>query len=399
MKPAAERWTTQYPELDTLPVPVEPYVSPEYFDLERERIFKRLWLTVGRVDEIPKGGDYFIKDIEVSKTSVLVVRGRDGAIRGFHNLCRHRGNKVVKACAGSTGGFSCGFHGWTYDLEGRLVYVPDEDQFYDLKKSEHGLTPIATDVWKGFIFINADVSPTETLEEFMGELGEQLSEYPFEGMQRVAMYSADVNVNWKVLLDAFQETYHGAVVHKRSAPDASKSKDNPFIHLLWVKLYRHHHMASVYANPEHQPTAAESLAFKYGPTLVQGTEAKDALPPGVNPSRSPYWAFDEDVIFPNFFIAPANGWYFTYNFWPVAVNRTLWELKVYMNQARNAGEKISQEFSKVLLRDLTREDLNTLEDVQKGLASGALTHIQLSDQEILIRHSQKVVEDFVGAFK
>jgi hypothetical protein len=158
-------------------------------------------------------------------------------------------------------------------------------------------------------------------------------------------------------------------------------------------------MASVYANTGHKPTAAESLAFKYGPTILQGTEAKNVLPTGINPSKSPNWAFDEDVLFPNFFIAPANGWYFTYNFWPITVSRSHWELEMYMHPAKNVGERVSQEFTKVLLRDLTREDLSTLEDVQKGLASGALTHIQLSDQEILIRHSQKVVEDLVGFWK
>ncbi len=392
-----KRWTTDYPELDTGPVPIEACVSEDYFELERKKIFKRSWLNVGRIDEFPEVGDFVVKDIAVLRTSILLVRGRDGVVRGFHNVCRHRGNMVVNKCSGSSRGFACGFHGWTYDLEGRLAAVPDEDQFFDLEKSDHSLIPVATDVWEGFVFINLNPHPAESLEEWMGELGERLSGYPFDAMSRVAGYGADVKVNWKVFLDAFQETYHGAVVHRRLAPDASTSKENPYVHLIWVKLFERHHMASVYANPEHKPTPAETLAFKHGPTAVQGTAAKDPLPEGVNPSRSPNWAFDENVIFPNFFIAPANGWYFSYNFWPEAVDRTSWEVKLYMNPAKSAGESISQEFSKVLFRDLLREDLSTLEKVQKGLSSRVLTHMPLSDQEILVRHSYKVVEDFIAA--
>ena len=98
MKPSNGKhslWAELYPELGTEPIPTDRCFSPEYYALERERVFKRVWLKVGRVEEIPEPRDYKVKRVEVANTSILLVRGDDGQIRGFHNVCSHRGNKVV----------------------------------------------------------------------------------------------------------------------------------------------------------------------------------------------------------------------------------------------------------------------------------------------------------------
>lgn len=108
------------------------------------------------------------------------------------------------------------------------------------------------------------------------------------------------------------------------------------------------------------------------------------------------WLFDINAIFPNFILDLSQGSYWTYHFGPIGVDRTLWEVKLYMNQATNAGERISQEFNRVLLRDTLREDLSTLENIQRNLTSGALTHLRLSDQELAVRHAYQVIEDMVG---
>src|SRR5262249_15626308 len=110
----SNRWTLRYPELGIGPVPVGPCLDPHHFELEREKIFSRVWLNVGRQEEIPKPGDYVVKHLDVCNTSILVVRGKDGAIRAFHNVCRHRGNRLATGCAGNARAFVCGFHGWTY---------------------------------------------------------------------------------------------------------------------------------------------------------------------------------------------------------------------------------------------------------------------------------------------
>jgi len=90
-----KRWHDRYAELGIGPSPIEPYVSQAYFEREREHIFRRAWLNVGREEEIPKVSDYVVKDLPVGNTSILVVRGKDGRIRAFHNVCAHRGNKLV----------------------------------------------------------------------------------------------------------------------------------------------------------------------------------------------------------------------------------------------------------------------------------------------------------------
>ncbi len=89
------KWHNRYPELGTGPVSIEPYISREYFERERELIFRKVWLNVGRVEQIPTPGDYFVKDLAVCNTSIVIVRGDDGKVNAFHNMCSHRGNPVV----------------------------------------------------------------------------------------------------------------------------------------------------------------------------------------------------------------------------------------------------------------------------------------------------------------
>jgi phenylpropionate dioxygenase-like ring-hydroxylating dioxygenase large terminal subunit len=393
------RWTTSYPDLGTDPIPVEHCISPEYFKRERAQIFRRVWLNVGREQEIPQTGDYFVKDIEICNTSVLVVRGKDNVIRAFHNMCSHRGNKIARECSGRSGGFVCGFHGWKYDSSGNLVHVPDEDQFFEFKRRDHGLESITTELWEGFIFINFDPDPPETLREFLAEPGAGLAGYPFATMDLVGAYRAEVKANWKITLDSFQEGYHVAFLHKRSAGRAYSDKKNPVTHALAFRLFKLHRMMSIPGAAGYRPTPVEIIAHRFGSSITNVEEQREAvhsLPPGLNPSRSPEWVFDMIVFFPNFFMFLFNGTFFTYNFWPLAHDRTLWETRVYFPKARNAGQRFSQEYGKCALRDVLREDGNTLETIQGNLASGAKTHFLLQDQEILIRHSHKVVADMIG---
>lgn len=395
----SNKWTTRYPDLGTNPVPIEPFISPQYFERERERIFRRVWLNVGREEEIPQRGDYFVREVEACNSSVVVVRGRDDVIRAFHNMCSHRGNKVVRKCSGSTGGFVCGFHGWKYNLNGELVHVPDEGEFFEFERRDHGLTSIATDVWEGFIFINMDPHPSQNLKDFLGELGDGMAGYPFRRMNLVGTYRAEVKANWKVTLDSFQEGYHVAFLHKRSAGRAYADKKNPVTHALAFNLFKLHRMMSIPGAAGYQPTPVELIAHRFGSSITKVEEGRDAihsLPAALNPTKSANWVFDMIIFFPNFFVFLFDGTYFTYNFWPLAIDRTLWETRTYFPEAQNAGQRFSQEYAKCALRDTLREDGNTLEAIHNNLASGAKTHFVLQDQEILIRHSHKVVADIVG---
>src|ERR1700741_714464 len=119
-----KKWHDFYPELGTGPVSTDRYVSRAYFEKEQERIFPKVWLNIGRIEQIPHLGDYFVKDLAVCKTSILVVRGRDGKIRASQNRWAHRGNKLVWENAGTCKGFfPCRFHGWAYAHDGSLKHV------------------------------------------------------------------------------------------------------------------------------------------------------------------------------------------------------------------------------------------------------------------------------------
>src|SRR5271154_3124122 len=124
----------RYPELGRGPLPVRPYVDTAYYALEQEHIFKKCWLQVGRVEEIPQSGDYFVKELVACNASVIVTRSRSGTVRAFHNVCSHRMNRVAYERCGTTRKFFCKFHGWAYDLDGSLTGVPDEGAFFDLDK-------------------------------------------------------------------------------------------------------------------------------------------------------------------------------------------------------------------------------------------------------------------------
>lgn len=389
-----QKWHDKYSHLGTGPIAVDPFVSQAQFELERDRIFKKVWLHIGRVEQIPSTGDYFVKDLAVCNTSVIVSRGRDGSVNAFHNMCSHRGNKILWDEDGTCQNFTCKFHGWSYGLDGQLKFVPDEESFFDLKKKTLGMTPVAVGVWEGFIFINLD--PQESLTDYLGEFTRGLEGYPFgEWSQTCFSWKTELKANWKVVKDAFQEVYHVAFLHRNALPDIFNSSENPFSHALNFTLFPKHVRASLYGNPEHQPAPVEALAYKHGSLIIRNDYSTDHLPPGVNATRSKTWSLDLNVIFPSFFLDVSDGTYFTHHMWPVAVDRTVWEVHVYMPEAKSPAHRFSQEYSKIITRDGLMEDGRTLEETQAMLGSGAKQEFVLQDEELLVRHSHHVIQQMI----
>jgi phenylpropionate dioxygenase-like ring-hydroxylating dioxygenase large terminal subunit len=387
--------TLEHPELGTAPIETDQNVSAGFFEQEREKIFRRVWLNVGRVDDVPKPGDYVVVELEVLRTSVIIARGHDQEIRAFHNICPHRGNKVTRNCRGKANAFTCGFHGWVFDLKGRLSFVRDEEGFFDFNKAEYGLKPLAIGVWEGFVFVNADPQPRESLAEFLGTLGPSLNDYPFSQMKLAAEYAVILDANWKVAQDAFSESYHVGVLHRNTLPQFS-SDENPFGHMLAFRLHKYHSVASVVSNPDATPTAFQSflVSLRARSFRIPGEHA--VTPRGLNPTKSKGFRFDLHNIFPNFGMHLSIGSYYTHSFFPISPNRTRWVLKFYGYPPANAAEAIASEYTKVLLRDAVKEDVNTFECTQRNLESGMLPYMVLNDHEMLLRHKYKVVADFVN---
>ena len=229
-KPSEGSWTEHF-DLGTEPISYEDSISQEFYELEREAIYKRAWLNVGRVEQLARKGSYFTKELAVAQTSVVVVRGTDGEIRAFHNVCRHRGNKLVwndypqEETCGVARQFVCKYHGWRYDLDGSNTFVQQESEFFDFDRDDFGLVPVHCDVWAGFIFVNvAKGEPEQNLRDFLGPMVTRLENYPFEQLTERYFYRATVNSNWKLYMDAFQEFYHAPILHaKQTPPDLSTS--------------------------------------------------------------------------------------------------------------------------------------------------------------------------------
>ncbi|HEV2309605.1 MAG TPA: Rieske (2Fe-2S) protein, partial [Acidimicrobiia bacterium] len=197
-KPAEGSWTQHYPDLGTGLVSYADSVSPDYYEREREAIFARTWLNVGRVEQLPRVGSYFTRELDAARTSVVVVRSSADEIRAFHNICRHRGNKLVwhdyplEETSGTCRQFTCKYHGWRYNLQGDCTFVQQASEFFDLDTADYGLASVQADVWEGFIFVNLDPKNTTPLRDYLGKFAKGIDGYPFHELTQVHRYRAEV---------------------------------------------------------------------------------------------------------------------------------------------------------------------------------------------------------------
>jgi phenylpropionate dioxygenase-like ring-hydroxylating dioxygenase large terminal subunit len=408
-KPDGRSWTERYPELGTGPVDYTDSIDPAYYQAERTAIFGRTWLNVGRVERLPRAGSYFTKELAVANTSVLVVRGTDGTVRAFHNMCRHRGNKLVwndfpaEETAGSCRQFICKYHAWRYDLAGELTFVQQEGEFFDLDKAAYGLKGVRCESWEGFVFVNLDPD-AEPLVDYLGELAKGLTGYPFHQMTEVYTYRAEIGSNWKLFIDAFAEFYHAPVLHQKQAVKGEAEKLlNVGFEALHYELRSPHSMISAWGgmSPPRdldmvKPIERVLRSGLFGPWDRPDIDGLDPLPPGLNPARHKAWGIDSFHFFPNFMLLIwAPGWYLTYHYWPTAVDRHVFETSLYFVPATNARQRLAQELAGVTFKEYALQDANTLEATQTMLASRAVTEFPLNDQEILLRHLHKTVADRV----
>ena len=338
-KPPEGSWTEHYPKLGTAPVSYEDSISPEFYALEAEAVFKRAWLNVGRVDLLPRNGSYFAKEIEVAKTSVVIVRDMEGTVRAFHNICRHRGNKLVwndfpkEETAGVCRQFTCKYHGWRYNLDGALNFVQQEGEFFDFDKDDYGLVPVHCDVWEGFIFINLAEKPEQSLTEFLGPMITSLAGYPFDKMTERWYYRSEGREQL--------EAVHGRVsrVLPRSHPACRTDttglvQPGPSGRVRSALLpdRRSPPVGEHLGHPHLGPRGREAQAVgRHHPrrslwALGQAGPGSGEDAPGLNPGGCEPWGSDSFQLFPNFTILIwAQGWYLTYHYWPTSAGSHLFE--------------------------------------------------------------------------
>jgi phenylpropionate dioxygenase-like ring-hydroxylating dioxygenase large terminal subunit len=407
-KPAEGSWTEHYPDLGTGLVDYEDSISPEFYELEREAIFRHTWLNVGRVEQVPRVGSYFTKEIDVLGTSIVVVRSAPDRIRAFHNICRHRGNKLVwndfpqEETSGICRQFTCKYHGWRYGLDGGLTFVQQEGEFFGLDKADFGLVPVECDAWEGFIFVNFDRDNATPLRDYLGEFGRGLEGYPFGELTQVYKYRAEVRSNWKLFVDAFVEFYHAPVLHaKQAVADESQKLQKYGYEALAYQLDGPHGMVSSWGGmspPKDidmvKPIEQKLRSGLFGP-WDDYLEAE--APPALNPARSPVWGMDSFHFFPNFMVLPYfPNWVITYNYWPTSYNSHVFEGALLFVPPRNAFERLQQELTAVTFKEYALQDGNTLEATQTMLEARVVSEFPLNDQEILLRHLHRTARQYVS---
>ena len=214
-------------------LPGRYYASEEVFRDEAERIFYNQWVCVGRAEQIPNPGDYFVA--AVVEESIVVVRDRDGAVRAHFNVCRHRGTRL---CTQQSGHFSetiqCPYHAWTYTLDGRLIGAPSADTIEDFDKADWPLHPVATATWEGFLFISLADDP-EPFEEAYAPLVDRFKRFNLPSLVPHRRIDYDLTCNWKFVVQNYSECYHCPLVHPalvKLSPPTSGENDlfrGPFL--------------------------------------------------------------------------------------------------------------------------------------------------------------------------
>jgi choline monooxygenase len=198
----------QIEQAETLPA--RCYTDLAYLALEAKQIFQRTWQLVARLDQLTQAGSYCTA--EIAGEPILLVRGADGQLRGFHNVCRHRASLVAQG-AGQCERFRCGYHGWTYDLSGKLIGVPDFEGVANFERERMGLRPLAIATWEQFIFARIDAREQRPLAAYLEDIPQQTERIGISRMQFVERRDYVIECNWKVYVDNYVEGYHLPLVH------------------------------------------------------------------------------------------------------------------------------------------------------------------------------------------
>jgi len=231
-------------------LPTAWYRREDVFALEREHIFFSEWFCVARDEQLPKPGDFRV--VAVAGQSLLLVRNREGRVRAFYNVCRHRGARLCAPLGEATGGAAplrggvtpggtivCPYHGWTYSLDGQLLKAPHLDTSGTFDPSSVRLYSVACDSWGGFLFVNLAPGEVPALGTRLGGVPQRLERYPLEGLRIARTLDYDVAANWKVICENYNECYHCGPVHPELCRLVPAFRENGGANLDWQRGIPH----------------------------------------------------------------------------------------------------------------------------------------------------------------
>ena len=400
-------WTKNF-GFDFSFVSYEDTISPEFFALEREAIFRPAWHYVGRVNHLRKPGCYFTREIPILNVSILVTLNDDYEVRVFYNVCPHRGNKLVwdtyadREISGHCKRFFCKFHGIQYDTDGKVAVLTDQEAWSGNQGHDLKLAAIPFEIWNGFIFVNVDPrGPQQTLKEFIGDYYWDQCDYPYELCTERYFFRRGAQANWKTMKDGFAEVYHAPATH------AKTFNTGPSEHLVyptdyfdvhgWHQQFVHRTVKKpVYAYKYEEKTSAMST----GPWYEGYPEELKQLPQALNPTGMKNWGASVQKMWPNFDLQFYNpGYFLTFLYIPIAVNQMRLEVEMWMPEPKKYSERLAQQASVSMFLEAALQDFSLIEATQVGLQNQAFDSYPLTDEEICVRAFHKdvarVTEEFL----
>lgn len=356
------------------PIPTARYTSEEMWALEQQQLWTKTWLCAGHVDELPEPGSY--KLWRDSGPAVLLVRGKDGAIRGFFNTCMHRGGPLVHDECGKVAALSCRFHRWTYDLAGQLASVPDQHEFKDLDKATIHLRQVRCELWGNFIFINRDLD-AEPLLKFLGPIVEEFRDLKMETRKIYKTVTYDLQSNWKIAVASNVESYHLPPVHPQTVHQMIDYTS------LTNYLYINGHSQQIIPR--------KGLVGQNDASVFDRGDA--STDPEHELTRNTVRNY---FIFPNMLISAAEFQFPIVVYWPVDVRTTRWLVMYTAPEGRDDPE--SPECSELvkMLDVILQEDIANLVWMQDSYDRGLIDKVQISYAERRISHFEEEIDRRIG---
>ncbi|HZR33412.1 MAG TPA: aromatic ring-hydroxylating dioxygenase subunit alpha [Terriglobales bacterium] len=279
-------------------LPQRYYTDPEMFRDELERFFCRMWVCAGREDQIPKPGDYFLR--EVAGESIIITRDQSGAVRAFFNVCRHRGTRIVTIPEGTfPARIQCGYHGWTYGLDGTLVSAPHMEEG-GFCREDYPLNKVQADLWDGHIFINLDAD-AKPLRSQLADLPQKFAPWGMQELRFHTRHFYEVKANWKLIIQNYNECLHCPILHHAL---------NKLTNYLGAD------------NETPQPTyIGGAMGFRGGAETMSmdGRRRRDYLPGLSQEDRQKVLYY---AVYPNLLLSLHPDYMMTHTLWPRAVDRT-----------------------------------------------------------------------------
>ncbi len=358
-------------------LPGSAYLSHDHFAREAEAIFHREWFQVGREESIPATGDYL--HVEVAGESVILVRSRDGELRGFYNVCRHRGSQLVTkdalnggdlpAASGRfKGSIRCPYHAWTYGLDGELRNAPFLSESDGLRREQLSLHPVGVDTWGGFVFVNltpSAITPDRSLRARLGSAVERTARYPLAELRTGRRITYEVAANWKTIVENYNECYHCGPVHPELCEVVPAFKQAGGGELDWEA----------------------GIPHRDGATTFTFTGTTDRAPfPGL--SEDERIRHKGELLYPNLMLSLSPDHVAAFTLWPLDAGHTrvVCDFLFHPDEVTKAGFDPSDA---VEFWDLVnRQDWQICESVQKGMSSRVFEsgyYAPMEDQSLDIR--------------